>query len=269
MISQPHPNDVGLSSEGRLTFGEDEAVSAADRLCFLVESRLPITVESDGSEDDWNVVGSAMIAAATRHLRAILHVQETFPSRVIGWQLVRSMFEYVTTYAWVAAEPETRTKRWLKYDYKQRRKLDDDFRELGDALLDDEERERIGGFLPNVQPMPNLVQRTEGADEGWAEGLQELDEYLGGEWPEEFRSFRQLYPAIYRNGSRFTHPSSHVVDAFVGGNPPELVIAEEKPPQRDLAVIGSGILVLGLTVAVSATPTLALGLDEIMEALAG
>jgi len=55
----------------------------------------------------------------------------------------------------------------------------------------------------------------------------------------------------------------------VGGNPPELVIGEEKPPQRDLAVIGSGILVLGLTVAVSATPTLALRLDEIVEALAG
>jgi hypothetical protein len=264
------PNDFGVSSEGRLTFGEDEPVSAARRLCSLVESRLPITVESDGSEDDWSVVEPAMIVAATRHLRAIVHVEETFPSRVIGWQLVRSMFEYVTTYAWVAAESETRTKRWLKYDYEQRRKLDDDFRELGDALLDDdEERERIGGFLPDVQPMPNLVQRTEGADEGWAEALQELNEHVGGEWPEEFRSFRQLYPAIYRNGSRFTHPSSHVVDAFVGGNPPELVIGEEKPPQRDLAVIGSGILVLGLTVAVSATPTLALRLDEIVEALAG
>jgi hypothetical protein len=103
-----------------------------------------------------------MIVASTRQLRAIVHVEETSPSRVIGWQLVRSMFEYVTTYAWVAAESETRTKRWLKYDYEQRRKLDDDFRELGDALLDDDdERERIGGFLPDVQPMPNLVQRTE------------------------------------------------------------------------------------------------------------
>ena len=35
----------------------------AERLCSLVESRLPLTVDSDGSEEDWNVVGPAILAA--------------------------------------------------------------------------------------------------------------------------------------------------------------------------------------------------------------
>lgn len=63
----------------------------AERLCSLVESRLPLTVDSDGSEEDWNVVGPAILAAAARHLRAIAHLQATLPSAVVGWQLVRSM----------------------------------------------------------------------------------------------------------------------------------------------------------------------------------
>jgi hypothetical protein len=74
---------------------------------------------------------------------------------------------------------------------------------------------------------------------------------------------------IYRNGSRFMHPSSHLVATSVTGNPPQLVIGEEKPLERDLSVIGSGILVLGLAVGLSATPVLGLTLEEIERALAG
>ena len=109
----------------------------------------------------------------------------------------------------------------------------------------------------------SLVDRATLADEAWAEWLQALHDYL----PEDFRLFRLLYPVIYRNGSRFTHPSSHVVHAFVTGIPPELKVGDEQPLERDLALIGSGVLALGLTVAVTATPALELTLDEIRQAL--
>lgn len=81
----------------------------ADRLASLLESRLPVVVDSEGAEDDWIVVGPALLAASTRHLRAIVHVQLSFRSGVIGWQLVRSIYEYVVTYAWIAGNPEART----------------------------------------------------------------------------------------------------------------------------------------------------------------
>lgn len=237
-----------------------------ERLCNLVESRLPVTVVSDGSEDDWSVVGPAILAAAVRHLRAIAHLQQTLPSAVITWQLLRSMFEYVATYAWVAADPAIRTEQWLKYDYVHRLKLDNDFRELGEAFFDDDtDRRRVEGFRPHVTAMPDLVSRARSADEAWAERLQELEATL----PEGNRSFRRLYPVIYRNGSRFTHPSSHVVDALVTGNPTQLAVGDERPLERDLALIGTGILALGLAVAVTATPSLELSVDDIREALAG
>lgn len=236
----------------------------ADRLCALVESRLPLTVESDGSQDDWNVVGPAVLVGAARHLRAIAHLQETFPSELIVWQLVRSLFEYVTTYAWVAADAEARAPQWLKYDYEYRLKLANDFRELGENFVDEPEQRRIEAALPDVVAMPDLLSRTRTADDAWAETLQRLDGYL----PEENRSFRRLYPLIYRNGSQFTHPSSHVVDRVViRGDEQHLVVGDERALGRDLAVIGSGILAAGLAIAVTATPALAISLDEIRQAL--
>jgi hypothetical protein len=174
------------------------------------------------------------------------------------------MFEYVATYAWVASDPATLTERWLKSDYVQRLKLDNDFRELGETFLEEADRERVAGFRPDVEEMPgSLVDRAKTADEAWAATLQGLDGYL----PEENRSFRALYPLIYRNGSRFTHPSSHVVDAFATGNPPQLIVGKEKPLERDLALIGSAILALGLAVAVTGTPALGITVDEIRQAL--
>lgn len=80
------------------------------------------------------------------------------------------------------------------------------------------------------------------------------------------RSFRRLYPLIYRNGSRFTHPSSHVVAALVRGDPPQLSVGEEGLLERDLALVGSAILAIGLAVATTATPALTLTLDAVREA---
>jgi hypothetical protein len=235
----------------------------AAQLCDLLESRLPLTVESDGSEDDWDVAGPAMLAAAGRHLRAIAHLKATFPSGVVSWQLVRSMFEYVATYAWIAAEPETRAKRWLKADYQQRLKLDDDLGSLGERLLDEQNRQRISEFGADITEMPgSLIDRTTQADQAWSDRFEEL-----GPLTEDMRSFRRLYPLIYRNASRFTHPSSHVVAAFVIGNPSGLSVGEEHPLERDLALVGSAILAIGLAIATTATSALVLTLDEIREAL--
>jgi hypothetical protein len=235
----------------------------ATRLCELVESRLPLHIKTDGAEDDWDVVGPAILAASARHLRAISHIQATFPSAVVGWQLVRSLFEYVATYAWIAADPTTRAARWLKYDYGQRLKLDNDLGTFGETLLEADQRQRLTDFGAGINDMPNLVDRTTAADTDWATRLTEVEDFL----PEDVRSFRRLYPLIYRNASRFTHPSSHVVAAFVSGEPPNLSVGDERALERDLTVIGSAIVALGLAIAATATPALAVSVDDVRAAL--
>lgn len=236
----------------------------ADRLASLLERRLPLRVESAGGEDDWNVVGPALLAASVRHLRAIQHLQHNFPSGVVGWQLVRSMYEYATTYAWIAGDPQERGRLWLKADYQQRMKLADDLAAFGDSLLTDAQRERIGAYVAEVAAsMSSVPDRATDVDDRWGNALQEIDAHL----PAEFRRFRALYPLIYRNGSRFTHPSTHGVNVFVSGRPRHLSVGEEHPLERDLVVLATGILAIGLTVAVTATSALELTYDDIRAAL--
>jgi hypothetical protein len=82
-----------------------------------------------------------------------------------------------------------------------------------------------------------------------------------------FRHFRRLYPLIYRNGSRFTHPTTHVAARFISGAAPQLTVGPEQPLERDLKQIGTGILALALAVATAATPQLVLTLDDVHAAL--
>jgi hypothetical protein len=233
----------------------------AAQLCDLLESRLPLEVDSDGSEDDWAIVGPAILAASARHLRAISHLKATLPSGVISWQLLRSMYEYVATYAWIAADPDTRAERWLKSDYVQRLKLDDNMTALGEPLVEADQRQRIEAFGQNITAMPNVPDRATAADQAWSERVDELG------LSEELGSLRRLYPLIYRNGSSFTHPSSHVVARFVHGDPRELRIGDEHALERDLTVIGSALLAIGLAIATTATPALTLSLDDVRGAL--
>lgn len=183
---------------------------------------------------------------------------------MICWQLFRSLFEYFTTYAWVAADPDVRAAQWLKYDYQYRVRLDNNFREFGETLMGASERQEIEAALPGVVAMPDLFTRAREVDDAWAESLAELDDYL----PDQNRLFGRLYPLIYRNGSQFIHPSSHIVDRFVSRRDEQhLMVGLEQALGRDLELIGTGIVAIGLVIAITATPTFAISIDEIRWAL--
>jgi hypothetical protein len=86
----------------------------ARQLVALLADRLPVDVESDGSQEDWNVVGPALLAASATHLDELASVVEEGRSGLIAWQILRALYEYVATFAWVAADPATRTQSWFE-----------------------------------------------------------------------------------------------------------------------------------------------------------
>jgi hypothetical protein len=120
-----------------------------------------------------------------------------------------------------------------------------------------------GGHVTVNGTLQGLPVLAEQADAAWGAALAELDRHL----PDEFRRFRRLYPLIYRNGSRFTHPTTHVAARFISGIAPRLTVGLEQPLERDLARIATGILTLALGVATVATPALGLTLEEVGAAL--
>lgn len=232
----------------------------SNQIASLVEGTLPVEVDSEGRQDDWEVDGPALLVAATRQLRALEHLQEEFPSALVGWQLLRSMYEYITTYAWIAVDPDVRAHQWMVSDYKERVKLLDNYAELGQELLPEEDRDRLTEVADSGDAMPrSLVDRARDADAAWEETLRGLQDRL----PEDGRSFSALYPLIYRGGSRFTHPTTHGVAAFVDENRRPVTIGDEKELRSDLTVVGASILALGLTVATDATPGLGIAFEDI------
>lgn len=163
-------------------------------------------------------------------------------------------------------QPRGAHRLWLKADYEQRIKLDADVARVGGALLDEKQSERIQAYVAQTSTsMPGVPDRATDVDSRWAHAFGEVEAHL----PEQFRSLRMLYPLIYRNGSRFTHPTTHGVDAFVTGHPRRLGVGNERPIERDLGVIAAGVLGLGLAVAVTATPSLQLAYEHIDIALSG
>ncbi len=150
------------------------------------------------------------------------------------------------TFAWIAAEPEVRTRRWLKYDYSERRRTDDDFRAGGTPLIEDDLRAELEAYGEDVRLMPDLAGRSDGADTAWsalfAETLPEAGDYA---------SFRGLYRLIFRGASSFTHPTTRALTRFISGGDGQFVVDVERPYAGAL-LTASFLLGLALLVAAEA-----------------
>jgi hypothetical protein len=172
-------------------------------LTALVRPYLPVDVLVHGPADAWPLVGPALIARATGSLEAILALvplgREADADTLLG-----SLYEHVTTFAWLAGEPgEERMRRWLKSDCEARLRTDEDCRRVRVKILDDDRRnefEETAAALP--KGMPALLDRAEAADAHWVSRVTGLRDSTTP------TSFRGLYAAAYRRFSAIAHPTN-------------------------------------------------------------
>jgi hypothetical protein len=226
----------------------------------LVRDRLPHAVESTGEMDDRNLAGPAILAAAAGTMEAILSLRP-LERELDESNLLRSLYEYTTTFAWIAADPETRTRRWLRSDYSERLHTDDDFRAAGTPLLEDDVRAELQAYGDDLRMMPDLVGRADGADTAWnalfAEKLPEAGDYA---------SSRGLYRLIFRGASGFTHPTTRALKRFISGGDGQFVVDVERPYGGAL-LTASFMLALALLVSAEVLQWPATA-DDVLECLA-
>jgi Family of unknown function (DUF5677) len=224
-----------------------DAVARGRALTALVRPYLPVDVLVHGPADAWPLVGPALIARATGSLEAILALVPLKREADAG-TLLRSLYEHVTTFAWLAAEPGAeRMRRWLKSDCEERLRMDDDCRKVGVKILDDDIRE---GFEETVaalpKGMPVLLDRAEAADGHWVSRVAGLRDSTTP------TSFRGLYAAAYRRFSAIAHPTNfglNPVTVDLGG-PHKRVQLEERPTDlRGPFGLATVVYALGLYVA--------------------
>lgn len=226
---------------------EQQAEAEARAPIDLVRARLPLDVTVHGPPDAWPLVGPALISRATGTLEAIFALHP-LDREADANTLLRSLYEHVTTFAWLAADPgEERMRRWLKSDCRARLRMDDDCKKVGVPILDPDKRnefETTVAALPNE--MPDLLARAEAADNYWTGKITGL---LGADTA---MSFRGLYAFAYRRYSAIAHPSNlglNPVTASLDGGRTRVEIETRRPDMRGPFGLARAIYALGLYIA--------------------
>jgi Family of unknown function (DUF5677) len=193
-------------------------------LVELVRSHFPAEAPVSWPSN-WLLVGPGLIARATESLEAILALAPLHRDADAAI-LLRSLYEHVTTFAWLSANPcEERMREWDKSDVIALLRMDVDCQIVGEQFLSEEDRSKFEQVLAKASgsSMPSLLDRATAADAHWSGKIA----WLHGSAALE--SFRGVYAVAYRATSAIAHPSSTGLDpVMTGGDDGRTVIQLDK-----------------------------------------
>ena len=208
------------------------------------------------------MLGFAMLARANGTLGSVMAL---IPERraADAAVLTRTLFEEVVTFAWIAVDPATNATAWVRWDRRERLKLDNDFRDRGaPALLTPSRREEFEAFVAAGPLMPgNLADRALQADAHWLDRIEALDDD-----PHRAMCFRTLYRYAYRRDSRYVHAAVASVDPLIVDSvePGKYVVLPVERDPGDANAFERAPIVFGLGLLVA---EIALGLDGLSRKL--
>jgi hypothetical protein len=171
----------------------------ATALISLVEGRLEVEGDASGPQTAWPMVGPALLAHATSSLRSIVFRLRPDGAHNDASRLLRSLYDHVVTFAWLAADPPPRLALWRKEDLKQRLKIQREFAAVGEQLLPDADREQMERDVARIKGnAPDLASKATMADRHWMPRIDALQ-------PHSLRSFRGFYTILFREQSGLVH----------------------------------------------------------------
>lgn len=171
----------------------------ASALIDLVEGRLEVEGDASGPETAWRMVGPALLVHATSSLRSIVFRLRPDGAHNDSSRLLRSLYDHVVTFAWLAADPPPRLALWRKDDLKERLKIHREFAHAGEELLPDDVREGMERSVAQIEgSAPNLADKAAIADRHWIPRIDALE-------PHGMRSFRGFYTILFRDQSGLVH----------------------------------------------------------------
>jgi hypothetical protein len=159
--------------------------------------------------------------------------------------LLRSLYEQVVVFSWVAVDPATRLERWEGASRKEQLKLHNEVLRYGETILTPKEAEEFAA-APGV---PSTATMAHELDEYWPGRVSGLHE-AGG-----LLSFHGLYQSVYRVGSRQTHGTLAALDPYVQGLPRRrqgATITVRESPEHNMLVYSLAAPLLGIALLVAA-----------------
>jgi len=191
------------------------------RLLDLIDPEFPRTSHSNANQNDWTVIGPAFVLRCARLLRASLFLPDEHDTEAEA--LVRVLYEHVTTFAWLAIDPASNIRAWVRYEAKQGLKADNDVRQFGIHFLDAKLLADYQALAAETPMMPDLAVRASQADAHWGPIIEAFKD------PKY--SLRGMYVAIYRQLSVSVHASGDAVRRLVrfGPTPGMRCVGFERP----------------------------------------
>lgn len=202
----------------------DSIALRATALIELVEGRLEVEGDATGPRTAWPMVGPALLTHATSSLRSIVFRLRPEGAHNDASRLLRSLYDHVVTFAWLAADPPSRLALWRKEDLEERLKIHREFAAAGEQLLPDAEREQMERDVARVEgKAPDLASKAAMADKHWIPRIDALQ-------PHGFRSFRGFYTILFREHSGLVHATMRGLNhVTIDLEPPRKQVVLEAP----------------------------------------
>jgi hypothetical protein len=223
----------------------------ATALLDSVEGRLEVEGDAGGPQTAWPMVGPALLTHATSNLRSIVFRLRPDGAHNDASRLLRSLYDHVVTFAWLAADPLPRLALWRKEDLKERLKIHREFETVGEQLLSDADREQMERDVARIEGnAPDLASKAAMADKHW------IPRIGGALRPGSLSSFRGFYTILFREHSGLVHATMRGLNhVTIDLAPPrkrvvlEAPLEESNPYGMATVVYGIGLLVAAQTLA--------------------
>ena len=180
--------------------------ASTDAFAELIEERLPLQFDHG---ELWAAVAHAFLARAGDMMESLTMLVEA-GKEADAQILLRVFFELVTTFCWLAIDPDLHLPRWQEWSSARQLNLHNDATQFGIEVLTPPELSEIG------EPEKPLV-------------LPKMALDVDGYWPSKSSAFRPhpeggtrhiltflgAYTAIYRKGSNVVHSDLSAVDRYL------------------------------------------------------
>jgi hypothetical protein len=175
---------------------EDAVLRASTELIELVEAQMPQRFYR--GEHPWQWMGAAIIARMADTVEAMMSLMKSGHA-VDGLVLLRALYEQVVVYCWASIDRDTNPERWRLNGLYWLRKFHTDALAFGQKVLTKRELAEVQKGEPGLA----LIDMAAAVDKHWGSRLIGFRPPRTN--PGDILTFRGLYVAIYRMGSRAAH----------------------------------------------------------------
>ncbi|MCA1690016.1 MAG: hypothetical protein LC720_06155, partial [Actinobacteria bacterium] len=173
------------------TFPEpDQIREAAGDLVGIVRRQLPMRFYA--GETWWAIFGSASLVRMCDTVEGLLDLMSARRD-ADAQEMLRSLYEQVVAFGWIAIHPDQRHQRWIDDAGAQMLALHREGLAFGESVLTEDEV----AVAEQAGRLPPMIERAAEVDESWGSRAPRL--HTG-----ELLSFRHLYLAVHRVGSGTT-----------------------------------------------------------------